>query len=138
MEYSKYLVTKERDNGVKFFCCSDDAPEYINDLVQGVHFDLFDGCAPNDWIYEQIVHALDELEDKEDLEDITVEADIYYSDLYRWLQNRFASWCCDDAVAEGFADGKEIDKTLQAGNWLAKDRIYRYVAEWIQERREEQ
>ena len=131
LNYSDYFKSKERTNGVKFWHLTDDAPSILNDFVHEIHKEISGGSFPIDWIYEQIAYAFEECEEN-DIDDITIEPDTYYSDLYEWLKDGYARWYCDEAISEGFCDGKDMDKTVMAGNWLAKDRIYRMVADFLE------
>lgn len=89
------------------------------------------------WIDEQIECAIDDLYTNEvDIDDVNIEADPYYSQLSKWLNEDCALEFCDEAVDEGLtADRSTIYDTLAWGQWLAKNRIYRLVNDYLQENR---
>lgn len=132
MDYIQYFEEKTRQNDTKFWCLDDAAPEELQELVYNVHKELFDAF-PDDWVYTQIVNAFQDLEEQS-IDDCYIEPDCYYHDLYEWVHKCWARALCDEAVSEGFADGTDIDKTVQAGNFLGKEKIYRFVADWLEER----
>lgn len=134
MKYTQFFTTAHRPDGKSFITLTDDAPENLQEFVRSVHFDYFDGCLPNDWIYKVIDLAFDDL-DEESLDNITLEADCYYNDLQKWLDNPFAGDYCTEYMqetCEKMADCTFWD-LVGCGQWLAKDRIYRAVDQWISE-----
>jgi hypothetical protein len=132
LNYSDYFKQKERTDGVTFWHLTDDAPEILSDFVHDVHKEVGGSSMwAHDWVHEQIAYAFDECAEN-DIDDITIEPDPYYSDLYEWLKDGYARSYCEEAIREGICDGKDMDKTVMAGNWLAKDRIYRLVGEFLE------
>lgn len=87
------------------------------------------------WVDEIILDAIDDLYTNEvDIDDVNIEADPYYSQLSKWLNEDCALEFCDEAVDEGFtADRATIYDILSWGQWLAKDRIYHAVNDYLQE-----
>lgn len=87
------------------------------------------------WVDEIIQDAIDDLYTNEvDIDDVNIEADPYYSQLSKWLNEDCALEFCDEAVDEGFtADRATIYDILSWGQWLAKDRIYHAVNDYLQE-----
>jgi hypothetical protein len=130
-EYAKHFEKAQRNNGVSFIKRKEDAPEDLEDLIREIHFDHFGGCLSNDWIYATILEAFEDLEN-DDLENITIEADPYHTQLYKWLGEPFADELCQEAIDEGLSTGKGIYETIAVGQWLAKDRIYHAVNDFIQ------
>ena len=135
MNYSKYFIQKTRDNGESFFCLNDLAPECLKELMFETHHEFFNGAMPNDWIYGQVWSAFIDLE-SDKIEDINIEADIYYSTLYNWLNVPMAHDYCDRAIEEGLTDGKSLTSILQAGNLMAKNDIYHKVNDFLERRKE--
>jgi len=123
---SKFFVTKTRDSGEEFVCCTDDAPEFLTDLVQNAH----GRTPPCNFIYATVQAAVDFFADggTED-EIIEVEASIYNSELLSWLQSfSSAVEACDEA-AEEFgtdADAGMIDR-IRNGQQFEIHRIYHEV-----------
>jgi len=89
------------------------------------------------WVDEIILDAIDDLYTNEvDIDDVNIEADPYYSQLSKWLNEDCALEFCDEAVDDGLtADRSTIYDTLACGQWLAKDRIYHLVNDYLQENR---
>jgi hypothetical protein len=132
MKYGDFFEIAKRAD-CEFFRLKEDTPEGLRDLIRSIRFDHFGGCLPNDWIYEQISHAFDYFERGEDLDDFVVEADCYNSELYRWFGEPFASDCCYEYQEEFGEDlaGVAVYSMIASGQWLAKDRIYRAVSEFL-------
>lgn len=129
----KYFEEVKRPNGSEFVKLVDDAPAYIKDFMWELHLE-FECNFPNDWIYSVAHEAFyDMCCEGLDVDDCNIEADVYYSDLYRWMSdNRFASWCVDEAVVEGLVDASAgVDERIGAGQYFAKSRIYRCVADFL-------
>lgn len=87
------------------------------------------------WVDEIILDAIDDLYTNEvDIDDVNIEADPYYSQLSKWLNEDCALEFCDEAVDDGLtADRATIYDILSWGQWLAKDRIYHAVNGYLQE-----
>lgn len=133
MNWTQYFEHRTRPDGYGFICLSDDAPEALRDLVRAIHFDFFGSCMPNDWIYATISHAFDDLADNL-LDNCSIEADCYFSDLYRWFGEPFANQICSEC-AEELGTGADLTMMQQIANgqWFAKDKIYHAVEEWLTE-----
>ncbi len=126
ISYEKYFTLNPREAA----CLRNNAPEDLKALVYNIHqcFDVL----PNDWIYMQIANAFEELEDNL-LDDITIEADSYYNDLYKWLGEPFAKGCIEDYMSDFSAKTTDIYEMIASGQWVAKNRIYQMVNEFINE-----
>lgn len=139
MKYSQYFETAERaDTNENFTRLKDNAPEILNELIQEIH-GTFYNCLPNDWIYSVILEAFEAFEENE-LDDYTIEADIYNSDVLNWLYengNAFAIQYCNDYLEEFGTRSKEIIQFISGGQSLAKDKIYHKVNDFIQELQED-
>jgi len=136
MKYYQYFETKNRPSGEEFTCLKDEAPIELKDFIFNIHHDHFFGCLPNDWIYSMVFAAFYDLEDY-DIEEITIEADVYTYDLVKWLAdncNAFALEYCNEWHEEFQSSGEgNIISQIQGGLWFAKDRIYRAVSEFMKE-----
>jgi hypothetical protein len=133
MNYSTYFETRTRD-GKTFIACKDETPQEVKDLIRDIHFKCFNGCLPNNWIYQIIMEAFEELEDN-DLDDITIESDPYYSQLNEWLTNPFAHEYCNQVIDE-IPDMKDIYQIIGFGQYLAKRAIYDAVNDFMQSNKE--
>jgi len=139
--YTKYFeVRKKQYDGTEFSCLNDKAPQVLCDFVRDVHRRHFYDIWPNDWIFATIHQAFDDLEENS-LEDITIDPDMYNNQLYKWLHengNAFASAYCDEYMQEFGLETYDLNKILTGGQWLAKDKIYNLVNQFMQEQKETQ
>lgn len=108
----------------------DSAPEELKHFVYQVH-EAFDSL-PNDWIYCEIYNAFNKLAN-DSIDDINIEADAYHSDLYKWLGEPFASSCIEDYMSDFSAKTTDIYEMIASGQWVAKNRIYQMVNDFINE-----
>ena len=134
MKYSQYFETNTRTDGTNFIALSDNAPEELKTFMQNLHLEEFNGSLPNDWIFHVALCAFEELEEQ-DFDEINLEADCCYKDLYRWFGESFAYDFCTEVVIE-FGEQKDIYALIASAQVLAKDRIYRAVDEFMQNREE--
>jgi hypothetical protein len=132
MKYSEYFETKKRQNDTFHVCLKDDSPQELKTLMFDIHL-LFDAL-PNDWIYLITLNAFEELEDN-DFDDIAIEADPYYHDLYKWFGEPFATALCAE-VKEEFGPFGDIHQWIASAQWLALDKIYRAVDDFMHSHKE--
>lgn len=130
-EYSKYFEKALRHDGVHFIKRRADAPDDLAELIREIHLEYFGGALPNDWIYSTILEAFEDLE-REEIDDLNLECDPYYSDLYKWFGEPFAHELCEEAQEEEVCAGAKVYEIIGTAQWLAKDRIYRAVNDFIQ------
>ncbi len=138
-EYSQYFEVANRPDGSSFIRKTEGCPTVIDDLVCNIHFDYFDGCFPNDWIYQIILEAFEAFELGDDLEDICLEPDVYYVDLHRWLTNPFAHGLCDEVIQEYWHSPTRLNFTdiISYAQVRAKRMIYDAVDEFLQQQEKE-
>jgi hypothetical protein len=105
-------------------------PKELQELIRKIHKEYFCDCLPNDWVYETIHDAFLDLEN-DCLDDINLEADCYYHQLYEWLGNPYGHEYCNEVLEE--FDPKDMYQIISAAQERAKDRIYREVDEFIKE-----
>lgn len=137
-QYSQYFTSAKRvDTDKHFIKCKDEAPEELRDFIREVHFEYFEKCLPNDWIYQTILEAFENLEEN-NIDDLNIEPDCYYSELYEWLGNPFAHGFCNEGLL--LLDGcnaPDIYQVIGQGQALAKEEIYRAVNEFLSDQEEE-
>lgn len=135
MKYNEQFELKTRDCGHDFYCIISDAPnkDDLGDLVRDIHFDLFGGCLPNDWIYDQIHSAfcLFEEEGGDEISLYGLEADPYYLGLYKWFGEPFAFELCSEVFEDGLVDGSNVYTTIATAQLVAKERIYQAVWDFL-------
>lgn len=142
MKYTNLFKTNTRKDE-SFFYYLDDNAKSLEMLVRTIHFDVFGGCLPNDWIYQQCFYAFEQLEQcdcERDYERALSEIapDCYSHQLRAWLQEPFAAGLVDEEMEESGNIGS-IDNTLGNAQIRAIGSIYAYVWEFIcnDEQREE-
>ena len=95
------FTLETRENGSEYWIANRCAPDWIGELCHTAHGDMF----PDDYRYAFIVHALDELEEVEDLDEAghQWEFEPYLSRLAHWRgsHNHRFSYCDDWAEERG-------------------------------------
>lgn len=136
------LETRTRDDGERFTTTRDDAPEWVRDLVMHAHGDFL----PEDWRYETIRDALEQLADgdyetaddaREDDGDFADSAvDVYTAPLLRWLaSNLNRPGYVDEARDEGLISGQEnITQQITVGQYLEAREVYALVIDALESR----
>lgn len=128
-----------RDNGDTFKMLNENAPEWMQDLVQDAHA----GSLPDDHSYEFIFEALNAIVDADDEDSAreSIEGDTYNRDLLTWLSsslNRAAY--VDQAVNDQYIDvssGFNVFDTMRTGQWIEKLEVFDSVLESLQNRLDE-
>ena len=129
-EALKWFEHKTRNDGQEFWSIKDGAPDWIQPMAHAAHGDMM----PDDWRYEFIVDMLREIENASDLDDITVEPDIYNTELTRWLASHLDRiGYCDEAMAE-MGDVKDTVTLLQWGQIREKEEVLSLLKEFLAER----
>lgn len=149
-ELAAYAVTffeRNRRNAVRdvnddpsFWMLKDRHPTWLYDLVHKAHGTM----PPDDFKYEMVVDTLEALAEGQDPDESNLEADIYNSDLLRWLASHLErSGYVDEAVVEfGHASergshGGGVIGDIAQGQWYEKDEVWRLVVDSLKERLEE-
>lgn len=132
-DYTYCFAWKKRANGEEFVILKEYMSSELNELVRDIHQDLFN-CGCNDWIYEQIYYAFDDLKNDK-LEDITIEADVYTHDLIQWLNNGYALELCSEVMREYHYDS--VEEALNQAQTSAKVLIYEAVNSFIERNQDE-
>lgn len=136
MNYTEHFEMKMRADASQFVAAKEGAPQELRDLISDIHMLYFFNTLPNDWIYQTILEAFEYCADETlgSVDDISVEADLYNSDLASWFYencNQFAHEYCNQAMEELAV--KDIILVMSAAQWNAKDKIYRHVYAWLQD-----
>lgn len=131
MKYTEYFQKKSRATGETFIYLKDGSPQDLIEFVREVHTCM--GCGlPNDWIYEKINLAFEEIEhDELDIEGYVPEGDIYNYVLIEWLSNPFALDLCEEAREEWGNDKMSLMEQIQHGQVQGLTRIYSMVNEFL-------
>lgn len=142
---SSSFVSKERDNGERFYCLSDSTPEWCSTAVMLAH----DNELPNDSRYELIRDAAIALSDQqcdsaEDAQEALWElsCDLLPSStaaLLQWFADRPSRLSdCDDALEELGSSGSygSISDLLELGHRRASEAVLSVLITEIEENRE--
>ena len=79
-EIRRMFTEKTRNDGSKYWS-TDSEDEAIRAMCHEAHGEML----PDDWKYRCIVDALDLIADADDVDDVTIEPDVYTADLTAWL-----------------------------------------------------
>ena len=115
------FTLETRENGSEYWTANRCAPEWIGELVRTGHGGTGPGgMLSDDYRYKFIVHALDELEEVEDVDEAGHhwELEPYLARLADWLgsHNHRFSYCDDWAEEIGFANIKDTYHLLAGGH----------------------
>jgi len=128
-EERNYFTTDKRANG-EAFVKAENAPSWLQTIIREAHGDRM----PSDWVYEVIENVLDAIIENEGDEDnareYSTEADIYNSDLLKWLSDSlYNAEYVNDAVREYGINSNDFDlyQAIQNGQSRAKDEIFSTV-----------
>ncbi len=148
--YYDRLHQDTRQNGDKFwkFCAkvssdgkeSDSLPKDEEERCRALAFAAHKRMMPDDWKYEFIDEALSTITEASDLDDIDIEADVYTSDLTRWLGSHLERLgYCDEVVEEGLcASDADMSTRLQMGQWQEKREVLGLVLQHLREEAEDE
>ncbi len=133
--YCMMFGRKERPNGDKFTCVKDeyDNDETLKQLIRDAHGDHM----PDDFIYDTIIEALDTIGDTVadyDLNYLNMEADVYNSDLLKWLASHSDRvGYCDEILAEyGHGINLDLMEIIQHAQQREKEEILHSVIESLE------
>lgn len=139
-EARNHFETRTRDNGESFYCAKDDAPEWLEELVQDAHGSMF----PDDYRYRFIVEALDAIADNVATDEArdSLEADIYTGSVLAWLASHLGrTGYVEEAAAEyGIGNAREfrLVETIQNGQLAEIHEVFDSVLSSLESRAEEE
>ncbi len=130
-DFARYLTTHKRGDET-IIVKTEDAPEWVGDIIHEVHGDLF----PDDWTYATISECADYIADNGD-DGEQPEVDIYTVSLLDWLRDYpNAVDCCDEATEE-YGPSKGIIEIIQMGQHRAIGEIHGALLSAFERRAEE-
>jgi hypothetical protein len=130
-KWFEYFERRKRNNGDYFYCLTEGAPDELCNLVRDdIHRQLCEEPIPNDWLYETIAEAFEALED-DDIEDVSIESDVYDSMLLDWMKESYAQEFCIEAEEELGESHGDILAKIGYGQWFLKTRIYEKVDKFM-------
>lgn len=125
----------------QFVTLKDDAPVWVQPIVQTAHGDML----PDDWRYATICEAFGEIHDAGegvDLDDLEHEfadrVDVYTSELLAWLSSNLTRMgYCDDAQAEGLVESDAgISQRITIGQYMERREVFGLVLQALREHAE--
>lgn len=133
-----FLVNKNNKTVVNF-------DTKAHDLVKGIHFDLFDGKLPNDWVYDTTLSILEKLTEYdhntvEDLIDISHEIADYITDedsheLMLWAVDFHNE--IDEVTEESGVESTNLVQRVKIGQYLIIDNMVNYTVNFIEQNKVE-
>ena len=135
MDYTKHFQFKKRDDGRHFVCLDDHASVELQNLIHDIHYNWFNECMPNDWIYFMTLEAFQSYKD-EGLDYESFEADIYDHDLATWFAencNQYANEISASLISDDCIKITSAIELISATQYEAKRRIYYAVKEFIEQ-----
>jgi hypothetical protein len=132
-DFLSFLTTHKRGSET-IVVKTDNAPEWVEDIVYEIHGNLL----PDDWTYATIKECAEYLEENGN-DGGSPEADIYNSDLLDWMKNYPGATDDVDRCAEEFgtSDSEGIMDRIKRGQWYAKSNICSQLAYLFEQRAEE-
>ena len=128
----KYLTTKKRPSGESFVTRTDDAPEWMVEIVRTAHEHML----PDDYKYDYVWNALEAITQYDDPQDAEsdIEADVYNADLLAWLQSHGErQGFVDEAVSEFGHSDMGLMGDIMIGQWHEKTTVFRSVLNSVEE-----
>lgn len=129
--------TGPREDGDEFVRLTEGRPEWIAEMVQDAHGDMF----PDDWKYLTISAACEWIADNDDPLDTSSDfadsmVDVYTGRRFAWLaSNLNRAGYCDEALENGMIDLKGgIVELIGAGQYEEAGEIYGSVLSSIEAR----
>ena len=127
-EAYKWFESRTRDNGERFTCLRDNAPEWLSDLVRTAHGDML----PDDWRYTCIQAAIEHVadcgdEDPHDFADAYV--DVYTTDRFRWLASNLDRQGYVDEATRELGQADSIVDAIGQGQYVEAQEVYASVYE---------
>lgn len=130
-EALEWFETGTRDNGEEFVKTKNGRPEWLEALILNAHGDML----PDDYRYKFIRDALQYISDQDedtDLDCPEIEADIYTSDLTKWLHSRNDRVYYLTEALETF-EMRDGFVALQSAQIIEKEEVYWSVLESLRE-----
>lgn len=128
-EALEWFESGTRDSGEKFVKTKYGRPDWLGNLIFAAHGDMM----PDDYRYKFIEEALDLIANQDiDLDCPEIEADIYTSDLTKWLHSRNdrVYYLTEALETFGMKDGFQA---LQSAQIIEKEEVYWSVLENLRE-----
>ena len=126
-----WFIIDTRDNGEEFVKTKEGRPDWLRNLIFTAH----GGMMPDDYRYKFIENSLQYIADQDedaDLDRTEIEADIYTSDLTKWLHSRNDRVCYLTEALETFGI-KDGFAALQLAQLREREEVYHSVLSSLRE-----
>jgi hypothetical protein len=118
------FTTATRQDGTTYTTAADDSE--ARQLVRDVHFQVFEGMLPHDWVYKNTCAIVNLYAENDDQDESAYElADGYYS----WPDNPVFIGFVNEAMAETHIDS--LDNAIYAGQENALHQMGFTIGQWL-------
>jgi len=123
---AKWFEVARRPDDSAFIRTKDDAPEWISEFVREAHgTDML----PDDWRYQVIWNALEQIELADDPDEASAEfadqqVDVYSADRIAWLASNINRAAYVDDARENFGPTSSVIDDIGAGQYQEAGEIY--------------
>jgi hypothetical protein len=128
-KYFEYGIRLKPQSTSDFICMTDKAPEELRKLIHSIHDEL-GSPLPNYWIYHVIRDAFEALKHDE-LENVTIETDIYPINLVNWSSDTFAINIINESLIDNGYEIQDFISLIDQGQYYCMRRIYNRVNDFI-------
>lgn len=130
-EVSALFRTDKRNDGSEFITYDGELSDWITAMIRAAHDDM----APDDHKYAFVVEALDAIAEADDVDEVSLEADIYTHGLLRWLaSNLHRPGYCDQAMEDMGNEFKDTVSLISLGQWAEKNEVLSIVRSALRDR----
>lgn len=134
-QFVSFLTTKTRDNGDTFTCTTDNAPDWVSDVICDLHGNMF----PDDWTYATIQECAEYIAENGDDDSDSPEAEIYTARLLSWLSDYpNAVDKVDEGVEEMSGDFRGLVQAIQYAQASVIREIHYNLIQTFNDRAEQQ
>ena len=122
-----HFTQDTRKDGERFYLLTDDAPEWVRDLVHDAHGDFM----PDDFRYAMVRDSLDAIgagdEDGDELDD-----PVYTADLLAWVSSNLQRVGYVDDAASEYGHGDGLVSMLTSGYAMEQREVFDSVRESLE------
>jgi len=120
-----FFVSKERDNGERFWCTSD-APDDVMGMIRECHNEEF----PNDWRYETITTILFDLKNNNEPGG-GCGVDDYTADLISWLTPSRMAYIDELQCEELIRPNATMDERIRVAQYHATEKMISVIRNFV-------
>lgn len=126
---ARRFTRRTRTDGTTYTTLTDEADEWMRDLVRAAHGDML----PDDWRYDAIASAVEFIAENEDYDDRADEwadgmVDVYSSALLEWFGSRGASAAYVQEARDEWGDaGEDVWDEIRRGQFMEAREVFALV-----------